>query len=220
MPEHLANLRRAGTILIVAEGLNIVWNLFHMDGEGFSFTADLLAIVAGVYLIRGSLPAARVARWFSAFTLALMIPLAIAIPFWFPGAYLATALRLQPRPLLLIASFALLLFGLLFWVFSELTSGPVEAALAGLPGKPWTLPLAWVFGAAAGVVLAGLLLSFIHGQSAQQAVAQVREANGPAYRYFVSSLNVSIRNGERRVSATVVAFNPEEIRYIPVAWND
>ena len=175
--------------------------------------------MAGIFLIRGSLPAARAVRWAAGFLVTLEAALLAAVPFWAPPDYLRVLLRIRPRSVLVLAACALLFLLVNLWVSLELAKEPVRSKLA-LPESTQRIGWNWLAGLGTGALLAALVLGFQHGETGQLAVSKAREQNGTAYRYFVTSLSISSENGHRRVEATVVAFNDHEIRDCDLRWEE
>lgn len=216
---HSKILKRTGIVLLAVGVLDFAWMIYSViSGQTSSLKINVFAILAAIFLLRGSLRAASVVRWVSVFGLFAMAVSLVALPLMQPWDLLITQLRLDPLPLLAGVSFTLACIGLLAWFQKQLGSAPVLAAraAAGRPVRNMWIP------AVAGVVLTstvGLALAqFVGGELGTKAESMAAKAHGNGYRYRVRSLNIKTGNSETSVSAMVTAWNDGEIKQVPVRW--
>ena len=70
MAEHLRILRRVGWALVIIGALDIgVMVYCIVNGMNYSSSLNVVAVGAGIFLLRGNLGAVRTVSWFSAFLL-------------------------------------------------------------------------------------------------------------------------------------------------------
>jgi hypothetical protein len=155
---HASILTRVGGVLLTV-GLIDIAVMIYCVANHISYTSsfNIFAVVAGIFLLRGSLRAASLVRWFAVFILAGVLSLLIALPFLQPLDLTLTQVRLDPVAFLgtvVIGAFALCL---LLWVSRELGRQPIQAALAsaGIKRRDMRIP------AAAGVGLVVVLGIFL-----------------------------------------------------------
>ncbi len=217
---HVQILKRVGSAL-VAVGIIDIGIMIYCIANGISYTSsfNIFAVIAGIFLLRGSLRAASIVRWFATFMLACLA-LVAALPFMQPIDLTLTQLRLNPG-----ASFATVLFiavvvVLLSWLVRALGAESIQTAraAAGRKRRDMRIPVALGVGlAAVGGVFMVLLLG---GESADRAKSIAEQQVGPGYRFHVSSLNITKTSQGTFVSGVVTAWNDEEIKNVPVQWEE
>jgi hypothetical protein len=191
-------------------------------GKTYHSSFNIFSVIAGIFLITGSLRAVSIVRWFAAFFLSAFISVLLALPLLQPISLTLVEMRLNPpsssaAALALVAG-ALLLF---WWIIRELNREPVNAAreAAGIRihRRRW-LPIVL------GVGLVGVVLIFSHvlsnGSSAERAKQIAHAQLGPGYNYHVTQINIATKNGHTVVSAVVTAWTATEVRQIPVHWEN
>ena len=91
-------LRRVGWTLIVLGTLDIVYMVYCIvDRVPYSSSLNIFAVIAGIFLVRGHLGAARLVAGFLAFALSAMAIASIALlPWTVPLDYWAVLFRLNP----------------------------------------------------------------------------------------------------------------------------
>lgn len=186
----------------------------------YSSSFNIFAVVAGIFLMRGSLRAALIVRWFSVFMLATFTAFLLAWPFMQPMNLTLTQLRLNPGASFSMAAFMAFVLGLLFWLVRELGRKPIQAARTRAGRKEWDMRIPVVTGVGLVVVLGIVLVPMLSGESANHAKSIAKQQVGQGYRFHVSSLNIAKNNQGTFVSAVVTAWNDNEIRNIPVHWEE
>ncbi|WP_431478788.1 hypothetical protein [Massilia eburnea] len=206
MDAHIPILKRAGTVLVVlgtCDLLAIRSGLF------------LLGAAAGVGLLYGSLHVASLVRWIAVFGLCALGVMMLAWPLMQPVDLTLTQLKLQPRVLPSLVTSATWLV-LLHWLYRTLSAPAVLAARRAAGHKPRHIGLAAASGAALSLMVCSTLALMLHGEAAERARRAAERQFGPDYRYHVAALKVD----GKRVEGLVTAWNGNEIRSIPVAWQD
>ncbi len=206
MDAHIPILKRAGTVLVVlgtCDLLAIRSGLF------------LLGAAAGVGLLYGSLHVASLVRWIAVFGLCALGVMMLAWPLMQPVDLTLTQLKLQPRILPSLVTSATWLV-LLHWLYRTLSAPAVLAARRAAGHKPRHIGLAAASGAALSLMVCSTLALMLHGEAAERARRAAERQFGPDYRYHVAALKVD----GKRVEGLVTAWNGNEIRSIPVAWQD
>jgi hypothetical protein len=210
MDAHIPILKRAGMVLVVlgtCDLLAIRSGLF------------LLGAAAGVGLLFGSLHMAGLVRWAAAFGLYALAVMMLAWPCMQPVDLTLTQLKLQPRILPSLFTSAIWL-ALLHWLVRTLGAPAVLAARRAAGHQPRHMGQAAACGAALSLLLCVMLSLLLHGEAAERALLAAERQFGPDYRYHVAALKVSDSSKGRRVEGLVTAWNGNEIRNIPVAWQD
>lgn len=210
MDAHIPILKRAGMVLVVlgtCDLLAIRSGLF------------LLGAAAGVGLLYGSLHMAGLVRWTAAFGLWALAVMMLAWPLMQPVDLTLTQLKLQPRILPSLVTSATWLV-LLHWLYRTLGAPVVLAARRAAGHKPRHMGLAAASGAALSLLLCVILSLLLHGEAADRALRAAERQYGPDYRYHVAALKVSESGKGKQVEGLVTAWNGNEIRSIPVAWQE
>lgn len=214
-------LRRTGLVLVAVGLLDIAVMVYCIaNGLSYSSSFNIFAVAAGFFLLRGNLRAASIVRWFAAFLLASFLTLLVAWPFMQPIDLTLTQVRLHPSSAAAAVGVMTLVFALLFWLFRELGRAPVlEArAAAGRKARDMRIPAAAGVGLVA--VLAASLVLLLGGESASKAQAMAEQQLGSTYRYHVSSLKIAKNSKGTFVAGVVTAWNADEVRHVPVKWEE
>jgi hypothetical protein len=218
---HTAILKRTGAVLLAVGLVDIAVMVYCIiNGISYSSSFNIFAVVAGIFLLRGSLRAASVVRWFAAFMLAGFSALLLAWPFFQPIDLTLTQIRVSPLSTAASVGVTALVIVLLFWLYRELGQSPVlqARAVAGRKARDMRVPAAAGVGLVA--MLGVLMALLLGGESASKAQAMAEQQLGSAYRYHVSSLNIAKNNRGTFVAGVVTAWNEKEIRNVPVKWEE
>lgn len=218
---HADILKRTGAVLLVVGLLDISVMIYCIANRiSYSSSFNVFAIVAGIFLLRGSLRAASVVRWFSVFTLAAFLVLLLAWPFMQPWELTLTEMRLNTRSAVGTIAFVVAVLGLLAWLCLQLGSTPVLSAraAAGRPNRNMRIPA--IAGAGLVFVLALFLSVLMGGESVAKAKSMAAQQLGNNYRYHVSSLNIRTNNQGKFVSGVVTAWRDGEVKSVPVSWEE
>ncbi len=147
--DHYPVLKRTGLVLLVVGVLDIglmAYAIFNQIAYASSF--NIFAVIAGIFLLRGSLRAASLVRRFALFLLAASISVSLVLPLLQPIDLIVTRVQLNPMAFLGILVFLVLALILFSWLIRELGSAPVRLAhkKAGLPTRSPGIPWRWVSG--------------------------------------------------------------------------
>lgn len=215
-------LKRTGAVLI-GVGLVDIGAMAYCIANDIAYASsfNVFAVIAGVFLMRGSLRAASIVRSACVFLLCAVVALAVVWPMIQPMDLTMTQLRLDPGSAVLAAGVPLLVCALLGWLVMQLSLPAVRAAQveSGLRQRRLRTPIA----AGLGLVLTvSLVLNFLllDGESANKAKALATQQLGGAYRYHVSSLSIVNTQEGTEVQAVVTAWNATEVRHLPVTWQE
>lgn len=220
---HPSLLRRVGAVLLAVGllglavlglglGLGPVAGLAYAAGLGFA------AVVAGAWLLRGSLHAALWVRWCAVLLLAAGLSLLFFLPLMQPFSLTFAQIRIGQGPSLSWLAGALLGVLLLAWIVWQLGRAPMHAACGAAGLKPRDMRIPAALGVGLVIALGVFLITMRVGAPAQQARALAEQAVGEGYRFHINWLS-SVRTGTAtQVSAVVTAWNDSEVRRIPVQW--
>lgn len=218
---HIPILKRTGLVLVAVGLLDIAVMVYCIVNDiSYSSSFNIFAVVAGSFLLRGSLLAASTVRWFAVFLLAGFLALLVAWPLMQPIDLTLTQVRLRPLPAAVAVGVMTLVFALLFWLFRELGGTPILEAHAAAGRKARDMRIPAVAGIGLVAALAASLVLLLGGESASKAQAMAERQLGSAYRYHVSSLKIAKNSQGTFVAGVVTAWNAEEVRLVPVEWEE
>lgn len=219
--EHTSILKRAGTVLIVVGLLDIAVMVYCIVQRiSYSSSLNIFAVVAGLFLLRGSLRAASLVRWFAVFLLSCLFTLLFVWPFVQPIDLTLTEVRLNPLSAIASLGILILVTALLVWLCLQLGNALVlqAQATAGLKVRDMRVPVA--SGSGLVLLLAISLPLLLGGESATKAKSIAEQQLGSSYRYHVSSLTVAKNAQGTFISGTVTAWNEKEVRSVPINWQE
>jgi hypothetical protein len=216
---HLPILRRIGAVLVAVGFADIGVMIYCvLNRISYSSSFNIFSIVAGVFLLRGSLNAVAAVRLFAAFMLSGFIALLVALPLIQPVDLTITQIRLNPGYSLIEAVLMMSVILLLGWVIQGLGSEPVQAAFSDAGRKAQKTRAAATIGVGLVVVLCIAVGMLSSGESAEHAKAIASQQVGPGYRLHVSSLSISTGDRGTVGSGVVTAWNHDQVREINVHW--
>lgn len=221
--DHLGILKRTGLVLVIVGVLDIGLMIYAIvSSRSYSSSLNIFAVIAGIFLLRGSLRAASVVRSFALFFAAALIAVLVISPLIQPLDLTFTQARLNPGGSATLALIFVLVLGLFCWVARELGSSTVREAQAR-GGKPLT-PRRTLIPVGVGVALAllvAIVSAFVqHSESGGRAIQEARTKLGESYRYHVSSLSYHSSGGVTRVSGVVTAWKAGTVQTVPFGWRE
>jgi hypothetical protein len=214
-------LKRVAGVLLAVGLIDIVVMIYCLtNGISYSSSFNIFALIAGIFLLRGSLRAASIVRWLAVFMLAVLASLLVTWPFMQPLDLTLTQLRLDTGGA--VATFALMAFvlGLLSWLVRQLGKEPIQIAHISAGGKKRDMRIPVGIGVAV-VVAMGIFLALLHGsESAERAKAMAEQQVGPGYYFHLNSLTIVKNNQGTSVSGGVTAWTETQIQKVPVQWEE
>lgn len=219
--QHAQILRRVGAVLLVVGLIDIAVMIYCIANHiSYSSSFNIFACVAGIFLLRGSLRAASIVRWFAVFMLTGSAALLIAWPLMQPFDLTLAQVRLNPGTSFAAFAFMAFVLALLAWLIRELGREPVMAARASAGRKQRDMRVPAAAGVGLVAVMGIFLALLLGGEAADRAKSMAEQQVGPGYRFHVSSLNVAKNSQGTFVSGVVTAWNDNEIRNLPVHWEE
>ena len=213
---YRAILRRVGLLLIVIGVLDVGYMIYCIvNGESYSSSVNIFAIVVGILLIRGHLGTVGVVTWFSAFFATVLVAVLILLPFLQPLDLTMAQLRSDALSMIASLAEALVVAFVLIWIYRQLRlPAVVEARVAA--GRSSSPPKsAFILGAILMVTLATALQLMLHSESAAKAITLAEAQVGPGYKFHVWGIDW----WADRVRADVTAYTPNEIKSVEVEWS-
>jgi hypothetical protein len=218
---HLLILKRVGKVLLIVGLLDMaVMTYCIANSISYSSSFNIFSVAGGVFLLRGSLRAASIIRWFGIFLVATFVSALLASPLLQPFSLTLTKIRLNP---LVAAQFVLVfasVVALLWWVTRELGSQTVLLAQAAAGRKLTSVRLAIVAGIFLVIVLIISVMLTQRTDFAAKAISIAKEQLGSGYEYYVSSFHYLSSDGKSSVSGQVTAWTTTEIKMVPFQWRD
>lgn len=213
-----AILRRVGVAMLIYLGLRTAGLVFDFaTGASHSVTIDLLSLILGILLIRGSLGAARWVAFLTAFelgmtVLAVGVGVPLALVWWrrlFAGLHVGGDMAWGLVALALDVVFAV-------WVLRELRQPEVEEALAAARRGSIRRAQRWGLGFAAGSVVLMLAIAIPVARMWPRWTAPAVEA---AHRQLGDDWQVQVttyRSGPSGWKAHVIARRGDEVKELDV----
>jgi hypothetical protein len=215
MEETYRILNRVGVVLLVVGVIDaIVFIYCARNNIDYSSSFNIFAVIAGLFLIKGSIRAAHIVTLFSVFLLAAFVGLLITFPLMQPVELQLIDFKLNPVSRQLSIIFMLFATGFIYWIYRQLSSEPImrarkEAGLSyGFPKQAVALGIILVAG------LSFAMNNLSNSDGANLAKTKASEIYGEAYAYHVTHIN----NYDGYVFARLTAYNESEIRLVEVKW--
>jgi len=219
-------LKRCGIALIIVGILDIsfmAWCISH--SQSYNPTFNIFSIIAGFFLIRGSLKAAKWTAYFGSFFLVMGIGGFLAICLAFPAAYIIASLKFQAHSMICNMIMGIICYPLLYWICKELLSSDVVEAQKSAQIKPAYIKRPIIIGVIASLVLGVILFKATRDKNASHAVQLAEKKFGGAYNYQVINISITTKSNPNGTSlktiyATVAAYNDSDVKKIPVIWKE
>jgi hypothetical protein len=218
---HLPILRRVGIVLIVV-GVIDVGIMIYCIVHNIRYTSsyNIFGIVAGVFLLRGSLRGAGILAQAAAFVLVAVGVGILLSPSFVPAGLVLAEIRIYPLRSLVSAARTAFLLGLSLWVFLQLRRDAVLEAIKRSGRKIPSLRGPIVVSAVLVVILATIVGRSLRSDRAKRAEQIAVSQVGDGYKFQVTSIGTVWTSTSKRTYATVTAWNDREIREIPVSWDE
>jgi len=218
---YLPILRRVGLVLIVIGVLDVgvmIYCIIHRVRYSSSF--NVFAIIAGIFLMRGSLRAAGVIATMASFMLAVFLGITLAWPIFLSPGLAFAALRIYPMKSLAYVIFLTAFLGFLFWVVRQLRCEIVLAATKRSATDIRSLTGPILAGAAIVLILAPIMRSTLRSDRAKRAEQIAAGEVGNGYSFCVTSMKTVRTSRGKTATAVVTAWNDHEIRQIQVNFDE
>ncbi|MBB6245689.1 hypothetical protein [Rhodanobacter sp. A1T4] len=216
MGDHLEIMRRVGKVLIVVGLIDICFMVYCLaNGKGYSSSLNIFALVAGIFLWRGSMRAARLVTRYSAFGLAGGLGLCLLlVPFMRPAGLWLAEFRLSPLVTLASIAMMVVMLGLLLWTYREMRSPAVVAGLVAASEDSAVPVRYFVIGALIPLFIAVIFHFTLHGDIGAKAIELAKAKYGDSYQYSPTSFS----EAGSHASVTLDAYNSHEIKSVTVGW--
>lgn len=219
MNDYKNTLKRVGISLVIIGILDIAYMIYSISmNQNYSSSLNIFSILAGIFLIRGSLKAVRPITWLAAFLLTFTLCGVVALPFIIPTKLILLELKLHPLSsitsvLLEIAS--ILVF---FWIYRELRSTSVIEARKASGLSTIAPKSAFGIGAVFVICTTTILYTFLNGESANKAIQLAKAQYGDNYQYHITSLNKNLSKTNCCNNATLTLYSNNEIKKVEIRW--
>lgn len=218
---HLPILKRTGLVLLAVGFVDIGVMIYCIVNRiSYSSSFNIFAVVGGIFLLRGSLKAVSIIRWFAFIFASALASVMFLLPVMTPVDLMYVEFKVAPvsSALGMLSFIGALL--LLRWLSTQLSSPPVHEALvaSGAKVRSSTVPLA--VGVALSVVLAAGSVWVQRTESAKRAIAQAKAKYGANYRYHVSSLRYQSTSEGSVVSGVVTVWSDGDVKHVAFGSRD
>ena len=208
-------MRRVGLVLIAIGIIDIGVMIYCIANKiGYSSSFNIFSLLAGIFLWRGHLGAAKFLTSASAFFFAGFLTAVLLLPFFFPIKLLV--LYFQESPIQIVLTVVLMgaVVYVMYWVYGQLRSSSVLEARGAAGHSTYKPNLAFGIGAGIPVLVVTLLLFTRFGETGKMVVSKAENIVGEGYEYHIQSFKSSGSTGR----ATVVAYNESEYKKVKVSW--
>jgi hypothetical protein len=190
--------------------------------RSYTSSLNIFAVIGGIFLMKGSLRAARIISLFAAFLISVFIGVLVMIPVLFPLGLVATYVKLRTGVVIAAVIVMTGFIVLVVWTYRCLTGACVREAMSerGIDYKGfWRRPSRgfWTGGCLAAFAIV-LVFVLLHGEAADEAKVRAAAIVGPGYRFHVRSISVSSGGAGKHFDASVTAYNDSEIKHVEVEW--
>lgn len=220
-------LKRCGIALLIVGVLDVAYMAWSISRSQSSHTTfNIFAIIAGFFLVRGSLKAAKWSAYFGSFLLVVGVGGFLVTLLAFPFAYTIASWKFQAHGAIYSVVMGIISVPLLFWICKELLSPDVIDAQKAAQIKPANIKLPVIVGVVATVVLGVFFFKVTRGETAEKAVQLAEKELEGAYHYQVTNLGINMEadpktgTSHKTISAVVAAYNKTDFKTIAVNWKE
>lgn len=218
---HLPILRPAGAVLLIAGLVDLAALTYSfVQGQAYVSGLNLFGVVAGVFLLRGSLQAALVVRWLAVWLLAALLATVFVFPFLQPFSLTFAQLRLGLGPEPVSVGLAVLGTAVLIWLIWQLGRAPVIAARTERSLRSWSMAPPAVAGVVLVVGVAIVVAMLRSGEAAGNARMLAAQRVTSDYKLHVRSVSKSRGANGTLITANVTAWTDRDIKNLPVQWQE
>lgn len=215
MDDYVRILKKLGLVLVIVGLCDIGIMIYCItNGIGYSSSLNIFAVIAGTFLLKGSLRVAGYVAFFSAFMLAGFVGILPMIFLFEPLELRLVRFELYPIATFLTYALTPIVILFIYWVYRQVTNDPVLAARK-TAGMSYRKPkLAFAIGGLLAVTLSVAIYPLNHGDKADMAKVKATEVYGKEYSYSVTAMNFS----GGHVHARLTAYKDDEIKEVKVDW--
>jgi len=225
MDDYLTTLRNVGWVLIITGVLDVGYLIYCIVIESsYNSSFNVLAIIAGVFLLKGNLRAAWIVSWAMAFFISAFTVAVMVVPVVLPYDLMIEYAKRAPMEDFAGFLFFPIVMGLLVWIYRNLRSASVRAAMDETRldyTSFWRTPTRgfWIGGCIPAIIVLCLAL-LMGGDTADQARQRAADQVGEGYKLHVKSLSISSDADGTDVRAVITAYNDTEIRDLAFEWSE
>jgi hypothetical protein len=210
-------MKKVGRVLIIVGIIDIIYMFWRVSkGTVYSSSFNILAVIGGIFLIRGNFKEARTIGGLANFMLFGLLCFLVLSPALIPMELVAIYIKLYPAAALIIIIDWGVTLALLYWITKWFSRPPVTTAIiqAGLDSK-WKRPVAARYVGIGFSIIMFIFLQF-HNNSpeALTSINKAKEKYGAEHKYFLYNLT-SLGTD---VNATIKVYNKNEIITYEVTW--
>ncbi len=226
MSDHKKILKRVGLVIIIFSFIDVTGKVYFLGHEFiYASIIDIVTSIYGIFLIFGSLKAAKTVEAFSALFLSgffsmvilgtiflplYMIPIIKPLDIW--------VIEYQNNPINTVLFFLStpIFITMLFWIYKQLRSSVVLQAQIAKGESASPPKFSFVFGFLIVFILTTAVYLTVDENAEEKAIKLAGTQLGSDYKYYVSSMSWS--DGHYR--ATVDAYRQNEIKTVKVKWDN
>jgi hypothetical protein len=222
MHHYRAILKQVGIVSIAIGILDLMYMVYRVSAnlgqslDGSYSSPGILIVVAGVYLMRGSLRTANIVRWVAAFWIANGIGSILMRSCSTPFDLLMLEFHLNPHEFSMWYLSRIMETAVTYWMYRQLSAEPVISASLNSGHKVSIPKQAFFLGAALTVLMPILLYITGDGVLGRKALDLARAKYGEGYKYHLTALHRSRGMSGEKISAKIAAYNDREIKTVRV----
>lgn len=207
--------KKVGITLLVIGGVDILVMIYCIINEiGYSSIFNIFSFIVGIFLIKGSIKAARIVRWSSVFFFIMIIGAVVGASLIMPFDLLKLQIKLNTWSAVGLFLFLLIFLSLMIWIYRQLSTADALRLFARA-GYTTDRPLsAYLSGAFLLIVMIGMSTLIGGSESGKKAKELAQQQLGNGFQYYVSSISLSGNSGQ----ANVIAYSHKEIRKVQINW--
>jgi len=121
-------------------------------------------------------------------------------------------------------AFLFLLLGLLLWVYKRLTRPEVLTAIQETQDAAKSISrnpkIGFIYGGILSAVLGIGLFIYSNGHIQDEAIKRAKEQVGRNYKFHITSFNMHSSRGKSHYKVEVAGYNANEIKRVPLEWDE
>ncbi len=207
--------KKVGVALLVIGILDIILMIYCIINKiSYSSSLNIFAVIAGTFLIKGSVKAARIARWFSVFFFIMIIGIIMGASLKMPFDLLKLQIKMNAWSVVGLFFFILIFLSLMIWIYRQLSTADALRLFAQAGYETDRPSSAYLSATFLLIFMIGMSILIGGGESKKKAKELAKQQLGTGFQYYVSSISFSENSGQ----ANVIAYSDKEIQHIQVRW--